>query len=241
MKEFPFGHGRMAFSQETLALEPCLPETMELRTKLHCLDQDGLADGGLGVGSNAVVELRWVGTAVGTWTNGLTVTGAELDPATATNTVEWVATTVPSADLSLTAAGTTDLVATDAATETIVVTNAGPGPATAVIVTGQSGGAVEVVGWTEGAVVETNDLGGWQWTVGTLAPGENATLSLAVVATRAGPTTTSSRSPQRSSIRFPTTARPRSFTRSGVGAGVGVPGDLRFPCSSGGLRLTWCR
>ena len=46
MKELPFSHGRLAFSQETLALEPCLPDTLELRTKLHCMDQDGLAEAG---------------------------------------------------------------------------------------------------------------------------------------------------------------------------------------------------
>lgn len=46
VKELPFSHGRLAFSQGTLALEPCLPETMELRTKLHCLNQDGLAEAG---------------------------------------------------------------------------------------------------------------------------------------------------------------------------------------------------
>lgn len=46
MKELSFNHGRLAFSQGTLALEPCLPDTLELRTKLHCLDIDGLAEAG---------------------------------------------------------------------------------------------------------------------------------------------------------------------------------------------------
>jgi len=46
MKELPFCQGRLTFSTSTLAMVPALPDSLELRTRLYCLDQDGLAESG---------------------------------------------------------------------------------------------------------------------------------------------------------------------------------------------------
>ncbi len=46
MKELPFNQGRLTFSPATLTMVPCLPDSLELRIKLFCLDQDGLVEAG---------------------------------------------------------------------------------------------------------------------------------------------------------------------------------------------------
>lgn len=46
MKELPFNHGRVAFANDTLVMTPCLPDTLELRIKLYCLDNNGLNEAG---------------------------------------------------------------------------------------------------------------------------------------------------------------------------------------------------
>ncbi len=46
MKELPFNRGRLTFSPTTLTMVPCLPDSLELRIKLFCLDEEGLVEAG---------------------------------------------------------------------------------------------------------------------------------------------------------------------------------------------------
>lgn len=46
MKELSFNHGRLAFSSESLEMEPSLPDFVELRIRYFYLDADGLIEAG---------------------------------------------------------------------------------------------------------------------------------------------------------------------------------------------------
>lgn len=156
--------------------------------------------GDLAPSASATVQLTgtWASTATGRVTNTATVTSGTPDSVEGNNTDSTDVTLVPSADVSLSKTTTTPRVALAGTVSfDITVRNDGPSAAVGIVVEELPGAGITITGATAGA-------GTWSqpealWTVGTLLPGDEATLVVTgtadVVGTLANTARASSQTP----------------------------------------------
>ncbi len=145
------------------------------------------AVGDLAPGASATVNIAgtWAATASGTIRNTATTTSATPDPVPANNTSSVDVALTPSADVSVVKTTSTPSIPLGGvASFVITVRNDGPSAAAGVVVTEVAPAGLEVTSATPSA-------GAWspadhQWTVGTLLPGESATLTVTATATVVG-------------------------------------------------------
>ncbi|WP_431070875.1 DUF7507 domain-containing protein [Microbacterium phyllosphaerae] len=145
------------------------------------------AVGDLAPGATASVNIvgTWAATASGTIRNTATTTSPTPDPVTPNNTSSVDVALTPSADVSVVKTTSTPSIPLGGvASFVITVRNDGPSAAAGVVVTEVAPAGLEVTAATPTA-------GAWspadhQWTVGTLLPGESATLTVTATATAVG-------------------------------------------------------
>ncbi|GAA1246045.1 putative repeat protein (TIGR01451 family) [Microbacterium phyllosphaerae] len=143
--------------------------------------------GDLAPGDSVTVNVTgtWAATASGTIRNTATTTSATPDPSTANNTSSVDVALTPSADVSVVkTTSTPSIPLRGEASFVITVRNDGPSAAAGVVVTEVAPAGLEVTSAAPSA-------GTWspadhQWTVGTLLPGESATLAVTATATVVG-------------------------------------------------------
>src|SRR5262249_21910986 len=136
--------------------------------------------GNLANGANATITI--VVTApnnAATITNTATVAGQPTDPNTANNTASATTTVNGSADLSITKTVPAAVTTGQQVTYTLSVHNGGPSDATGVAVTDALPAGVGFVSASTGC---TNASGTVTCTVGSLANGANATITIVVTA-----------------------------------------------------------
>jgi uncharacterized repeat protein (TIGR01451 family) len=137
--------------------------------------------GNLANGASATITIN-VTTSVtpGSITNTATVTGNEPDPNTANNRASAVTQVngTGTADMSITKTAPTTVNTSSPMVYTIVATNNGPSPATGVTVTDTLPSGVTFVSATSSQGSCTNSAGTVTCTVGNLASGASATISI---------------------------------------------------------------
>ncbi|WP_449408978.1 DUF7507 domain-containing protein [Microbacterium maritypicum] len=144
-----------------------------------------LGDLAPGASATVTVDGTWSATAVGTVRNTATTTSATPDPNPANNTSSVDVALTPSADVSVVKTTSTPSVPLGgAAAFVITVRNDGPSAAAGVVVSELAPVGLEVTAATPSA-------GTWapadhRWTVGTLLPGQSATLTVTARATAVG-------------------------------------------------------
>ena len=137
--------------------------------------------GALGSGDDATVTIIVTATAVGAITNTASVVGKEADPDTGDNTVSEANTINEAADLSVTKTDSDDPVLVGSSlTYTVVVTNDGPSTGTEVTLTDTLPGNVTFVSSTpsQGGCNGTSTV---TCNLGTLASGDDATVTIVVI------------------------------------------------------------
>ena len=138
--------------------------------------------GNLASSGSATLVLRAKANVLAALTNTATASSSIGDPNTANNTASVAVSPVALADVAVThAAGTTQPVHNSAVALTVTLSNAGPSTATAVVVTDllPAGLTLLAANATIGAYNGANG----QWSVGDLAAGGSATLSLSAKVT----------------------------------------------------------
>ena len=141
------------------------------------------AIGTLANGASGTVTIVVRPTAAGTLTNTASVSGTEPDPTPANNSATATTTVTAAADLALTKADAPDPVQVrNPLTYTLTATNTGPSPATGVTVTDTLPSGVTFVSASPGCSGTTTVT----CTLGTLANGASATVSITVTPTAAG-------------------------------------------------------
>ena len=139
--------------------------------------------GTLAPGASATVTIVAAvsGTATGTISNTAAATAAETDTNNANNSATDTTTATPQIDLQITKSDTPDpVIAGNQLTYTIQVTNAGPSTATGVTVTDVLPATVTFVSGTSTVGSVSNSSGTVTGTIGTLATGASATVTLVV-------------------------------------------------------------
>jgi uncharacterized repeat protein (TIGR01451 family) len=139
--------------------------------------------GTLAPGASATVTIvaAVAGTATGTISNTASVTATQTDSNNANNSATDTTTATPQIDLQITKTDTPDpVIAGNQLTYTIQVTNAGPSTATGVTVTDVLPGTVTFVSGTSTVGTVSNSSGTVTGTIGTLASGASATVTLVV-------------------------------------------------------------
>jgi uncharacterized repeat protein (TIGR01451 family) len=175
--------------------------------------------GNLASGATATVTITVRPAAAGTLSNTASVAGQQPDPNPGNNTTQPVVTPVDPAvaNLTVTVTAVPDrVVVGQELTYTIVVTNGGPNTATGVIVTDTltAGAAFVTATTTQGAVSESGGV--VTATLGTLAPGATATVTIIVQPTAAGSLT---------NVARVAGDQPNSDPANGVSAPVVTPVD----------------
>jgi uncharacterized repeat protein (TIGR01451 family) len=148
--------------------------------------------GSLPVGAGAVATITVVPTQQGTITATSTAQGNQLDPLPANNTATVTTVVGPAADLAISLTGLPDpTVVSSNVTYLVSVSNLGPSPATDVSVNDFLPANVPVLSTnaTQGAVSISGTT--LSWTVGALASGARATLTIVVATTTNGVLSTS--------------------------------------------------
>ncbi|MGH3690419.1 MAG: DUF7507 domain-containing protein [Microbacterium sp.] len=156
--------------------------------------------GDIAPGGSVVVQVTgtWSTTATGVVSNTATTTSATPDPNTGNNTSTVDVTLSPSADVSVVKTTSTPTVPLGGtATFEVTVTNEGPSAAAGVVLNELMPAGFMLTGATPS--VGTWSMEDARWTVGTLLPGESATLTVTATVHREGPltntATASSRTP----------------------------------------------
>ena len=122
-------------------------------------------------------------TATGTIENRVRVTGAEFDPDLANNLITATTMVLPVADLQVTKGGVPDRLGVgEVLTYTIAVVNHGPSPATAVVLTDDLPGEMNLVSYAPGCSGEAPVV----CTLGALDSGELETVTIVVTPTAVG-------------------------------------------------------
>ncbi|MGJ0389277.1 hypothetical protein [Microbacterium sp. CGR1] len=145
------------------------------------------AVGDLAPGATAAVNITgtWAATASGTIRNTATTTSATPDPVMTNNTSSVDVALTPSADVSVVKTTSTPSIPLGGvASFVITVRNDGPSAAAGVVVTEVAPAGLEVTSATPSAGIWSP--ADHQWTVGTLLPGESATLTVTATATVVG-------------------------------------------------------
>ena len=144
--------------------------------------------GGLGIGSSATITVVVTPTVVGTFDNTVVVDGNEDDSNPANNTDVEPTTVTAVADLEVTKSDDPDPIALGSGnvTYTLTVTNNGPSPATGVVATDTLPASFTFVSATpsQGSCSESD--GAITCTLGGLASGASATITVVVTPTEAG-------------------------------------------------------
>ncbi|MCM3779780.1 DUF7507 domain-containing protein [Microbacterium hydrocarbonoxydans] len=143
--------------------------------------------GDLAPGASVAVTVNgtWSATATGTIRNVAATTSATPDPDTGDNSSTVDVSLTPSADVSVVKTTTTPSVPLGGTASFIItVSNAGPSAAAGVVVAelAPPGLAVTAATPSQGTWAPTDH----RWTVGTLLPGESATLAITATATLVG-------------------------------------------------------
>ncbi|MFD0322374.1 Ig-like domain-containing protein [Lysobacter gummosus] len=135
------------------------------------------AIGTLAAGANATLQITATVLATGPYANTATATSTTNDPTPGNNTATNTPVPVDSADLSVvkTVSNATPPIGSTV-TFTIALANAGPSAAAGVVVNDLLPSGYTYV--SSSASVGTYNSGGGAWTVGTLAAGANATLTI---------------------------------------------------------------
>ena len=168
-----------------VTLTDTLPGSVEFASaSAGCAEAAGTvtcALGTLGSGDSVTVSIVVSTTAVSTITNSATVSSSVADPSTGDNTATETTTVSPAADLSVTKADSPDPVLLgDELTYTLTVTNAGPSYDTLVSFTDTLPEGVSLVSSTpsQGSCSGTSTV---SCTLGTIASGDIATVSIVVI------------------------------------------------------------
>src|SRR6202030_3436367 len=133
----------------------------------------------LASGASATFSINATAPATaGPITNTATVKGNEPDPNTANNTASATTTIVASADLSITKTAPVTATTSSPITYSVTATNNGPSPATGVVVTATLPAGVTFVSATSSQGTCTNASGTVTCSVGNLASGASATLTI---------------------------------------------------------------
>ncbi|MFS6529621.1 DUF11 domain-containing protein [Microbacterium aurugineum] len=143
--------------------------------------------GDIAPGGSVVVEVTgtWSTTATGVVSNTATTTSATPDPNTDNNTSTADVTLAPNADVSVVKTTSTPTVPLEGtATFEVTVTNDGPSAAAGVVLDELMPAGFTLTGATPS--VGTWSMEDAQWTVGTLLPGESATITVTATATMEG-------------------------------------------------------
>lgn len=141
-----------------------------------------LAPGG---STTILIAGTWSPTAIGAISNTATTASATPDPTPANNTSTAVVTLSPSADVTIAKTTSTPGVPLGGqANFLITVTNDGPSAAAAVVVSEVAGAGLAVTEATPST--GTWSQGDQRWTVGTLLPGQSATLAVTAAANAEG-------------------------------------------------------
>src|SRR5207244_3959129 len=141
--------------------------------------------GNLASGASAIITISATApSTAGTITNTATIGGNEADPNTANNTASFTTTvTAPvSADLAITNTGPASVTTSSPITYSVTATNHGPSTATGVVVTDTLpyGVTFKSANSTQGTC--TNKKGTLTCSVGTLASGASAVITVSVTA-----------------------------------------------------------
>jgi uncharacterized repeat protein (TIGR01451 family) len=142
--------------------------------------------GDLPAGGTATVTIVVTPNTPGTTSNTATVKGNEPDPDTTNNTSTTDTTVRPSADLSIVKTGPPQAVVGSPLTYSLAVASNGPSNATNVVVTDSLPAGVSFTSATSSKGDCTQAGGTVTCTVGTLAKGAGATITITVVPTTAG-------------------------------------------------------
>jgi uncharacterized repeat protein (TIGR01451 family)/gliding motility-associated-like protein len=145
--------------------------------------------GALANGANATLTITATVNATGPYANTATITGTETDPVTLNNTATILPIPVPNADKSIVKTVNNPAPAVGSnVVFTLVATNNGPSPSTATVVTDLLPIGYTYVSSTPPAGTTYTPLTG-SWTIGALASGASATMTITATVNPVGPYT----------------------------------------------------
>jgi uncharacterized repeat protein (TIGR01451 family) len=155
-----------------------------------CSESSGVVTCGLGAlanGADASIEIKVTPNSPGTITNQAEVTSDAHDPATADNSASAATTVQRVADLSISKTDSPDpAVAGEQITYTLTAHNAGPSNAPGTVVTDTLPGGINYESATPSQGTCTHPPGTVNCSLGTLASGADATITIKIRATGAG-------------------------------------------------------